>query len=98
MALATQLATTYDQVHGSVGPDMSNAIKKAATDHDESFNHAGAVKAGDSLPSFSLPDAHGKTVTDADLLAGGPLLISFYRGSWCPARYPLPYFALLTLF
>lgn len=43
-----------------------------------------ALKPGQRMPSFSLPDATGKTVTSAELLANGPVVISFYRGNWCP--------------
>ncbi|MDE1175261.1 MAG: peroxiredoxin-like family protein [Edaphobacter sp.] len=36
-------------------------------------------------PSFSLQDGHhGKTVNSSDLLALGPLVISFFRGRWDP--------------
>ncbi|WP_417711052.1 peroxiredoxin-like family protein [Roseibium aggregatum] len=43
-----------------------------------------ALKAGDTLPAFSLSDPDDKTVSSTDLLAQGPLVISFYRGVWCP--------------
>lgn len=43
-----------------------------------------ALKAGDTLPAFSLADPDGKTVSSVDLLAHGPLVVSFYRGVWCP--------------
>ncbi len=43
-----------------------------------------AIGAGDEIPGFSLPGATGRTVSGAVLLASGPLVISFYRGSWCP--------------
>ncbi|MFT9258176.1 MAG: peroxiredoxin-like family protein [Acetobacter sp.] len=43
-----------------------------------------ALKAGDKAPSFLLNDAQGNVVSSADLLAKGPLVISFYRGVWCP--------------
>ncbi|MDR3496909.1 MAG: peroxiredoxin-like family protein [Ancalomicrobiaceae bacterium] len=43
-----------------------------------------ALKAGDTLPTFSLADPDGNTVSSGDLLARGPLVISFYRGVWCP--------------
>ena len=33
---------------------------------------------------FELPDADGNTVSLADLLSEGPVVLSFYRGSWCP--------------
>ncbi|MBR0900522.1 AhpC/TSA family protein [Bradyrhizobium tropiciagri] len=43
-----------------------------------------ARKAGDVAPSFSLSDADGNIVNSADLLKRGPLVLSFYRGVWCP--------------
>jgi peroxiredoxin len=41
-------------------------------------------KAGDIAPSFSLKDPEGNVVNSADLLQRGPLVLSFYRGVWCP--------------
>jgi peroxiredoxin len=43
-----------------------------------------ALKAGDRLPVFALPDPDGNMVSSAELLTHGPLVISFYRGVWCP--------------
>lgn len=43
-----------------------------------------AVKAGERAPAFQLPDADGRIVSSADLLAKGPLVVTFYRGVWCP--------------
>jgi peroxiredoxin len=43
-----------------------------------------ALKAGDKLLAFNLSNPEGKTVSSSDLLARGPLVISFYRGVWCP--------------
>jgi peroxiredoxin len=43
-----------------------------------------ALKAGDKAPLFTLKDPEGHSVSSASLLADGPLIISFYRGVWCP--------------
>ncbi|NUU00820.1 peroxiredoxin-like family protein [Herbaspirillum robiniae] len=43
-----------------------------------------ALKAGDSAPAFELPDAEGKLHASSALLAQGPLVLTFYRGVWCP--------------
>jgi peroxiredoxin len=43
-----------------------------------------AKKAGDVAPAFSLRDPDGNIVNSADLLKRGPLVLSFYRGVWCP--------------
>lgn len=44
---------------------------------------AGALGVGDAIPPFALPNADGRFVHSANLLASGPLVLSFYRGSWC---------------
>ena len=43
-----------------------------------------ARKVGDRAPAFDLPDPAGDRVASADLLRTGPLVLSFYRGVWCP--------------
>lgn len=43
-----------------------------------------ALKVGDKAPLFTLKDPDGKPVSSADLLAEGPLVLTFYRGVWCP--------------
>jgi len=43
-----------------------------------------ALKAGDRAPSFALKDPEGALVQSGELLRQGPLIVSFYRGVWCP--------------
>jgi peroxiredoxin len=43
-----------------------------------------ALKADDKAPLFTLKDPEGNSVSSASLLAHGPLVVSFYRGVWCP--------------
>ncbi|HET6220240.1 MAG TPA: peroxiredoxin-like family protein [Acidobacteriaceae bacterium] len=44
----------------------------------------GALRPRQTITDFELPDATGKLVSSADLRRSGPLLILFYRGTWCP--------------
>lgn len=44
----------------------------------------GALKVGDMAPDFALSSAEGQIVTLTELLAKGPVVLSFYRGKWCP--------------
>ena len=37
-----------------------------------------------TAPGFTLPDARGAVVALDDLLKGGPVVLVFYRGAWCP--------------
>jgi len=41
-----------------------------------------SLNVGDAMPAFTLPNASGQMVSSADLLAKGPLVVSFYRGGW----------------
>lgn len=43
-----------------------------------------ALKTGDKIPYFALPNATGNTVQAMDLEGYDWLVISFYRGQWCP--------------
>lgn len=43
-----------------------------------------AVKAGEVAPDFALPNVRGGVSRLSELLAGGPVVLSFYRGGWCP--------------
>ncbi len=43
-----------------------------------------AIAAGDAAPDFTLTDQDGETVSLKSLLANGPVVVSFYRGVWCP--------------
>jgi peroxiredoxin len=43
-----------------------------------------ALRAGDRMPMFVLPDTDGKETGARELLARGPLIVLFLRGAWCP--------------
>lgn len=42
------------------------------------------VKVGSKAPNFSLPDHHGDQWELATALCSGPVVLKFYRGTWCP--------------
>ena len=44
--------------------------------------HQKALSTGSQFPDFDLPDADGNTVSSADLLGSGPVIINFFRGFW----------------
>lgn len=43
-----------------------------------------AVNTGERFPAFDLPDANNTQHSLEDYLRQGPLVVSFYRGAWCP--------------
>jgi peroxiredoxin len=64
--------------------DMLEKMHRATAELIESGQAERAKKRGDVAPGFALSDAQGVTVSSQDLLADGPLVVSFYRGVWCP--------------
>ncbi|KMO27361.1 peroxiredoxin-like family protein [Methylobacterium aquaticum] len=44
----------------------------------------GAKEVGDHAPHFALPDPTGEMVSLGERLRAGPVVLSFFRGEWCP--------------
>jgi peroxiredoxin len=66
-------------------PQQTRAIMAHATDE---LRYSGilakAIRVGNRLPAFELANQDGQTVRLADLLRSGPVIVSFFRGVWCP--------------
>ncbi|WP_276328581.1 redoxin family protein [Nitrospirillum viridazoti] len=69
----------------SVPPSVIETMHRATAELIASGAATRALKAGDQAPPFTLNDPDGKPVSSAALLARGPLVVSFYRGVWCPS-------------
>ena len=57
-------------------------MAKATRDLAASGIVARALAKGDAMPPFSLPNVRGGIVSSTELLSKGPLVVSFFRGSW----------------
>lgn len=68
----------------NVPPEIIETMRRATAELIASGAAARAMKAGDRAPAFTLNDHEGRPHASADLLAGAPLVVSFYRGVWCP--------------
>ncbi|HEX9210076.1 MAG TPA: peroxiredoxin-like family protein [Bradyrhizobium sp.] len=66
------------------GKEALDTMRRATTELIASGQAQRAKKAGDAAPEFDLNDPDGKPVSSRDLLAKGSLVVSFYRGVWCP--------------
>ena len=42
------------------------------------------IHIGDKAPLFALPNPQGESIKLADLLRQGSVVLTFYRGMWCP--------------
>lgn len=84
MTLQQRLDTLKAELASKVSADASAIMHDATTALKASGLVEKAIKVGQGAPSFVLPDADGVTFASEDCLARGPLVISFYRGLWCP--------------
>lgn len=65
-------------------PEIHPVMERATAELIASGQAARAIKAGDRAPHFNLKDQDGNDVSSAALLVNGPLVVTFYRGVWCP--------------
>lgn len=73
---AKGLASMPEEVRATMQGALADLIASGLADQ--------ALGVGDTVPDFELSNQHGETVSLSDLLVDGPLVISFYRGGWCP--------------
>jgi peroxiredoxin len=84
----TTLASQLQDVSASVRAQAPAHIVETIDAANRLLAQAGiadnALQAGHPAPRFVLPDATGQRVDSARLLENGPLVVTFYRGAWCP--------------
>jgi peroxiredoxin len=68
----------------SVPRSVIETMHRATAELVASGTASRAKKAGEIAPSFSLKDPEGNVVSSNELLKKGSLVVSFYRGVWCP--------------
>ena len=59
-----------------------NKMVAAMQEQKESGIVERAIKVGDKLPAFALPNAKGEIVKSDDLLAQGAVVLTVFRGHW----------------
>ena len=67
--------------------DITRLMDKATAELIQSKLADQVVGVGSEAPGFSLPNATGQPVTLSQMLTRGPVVISFYRGVWCPLPF-----------
>ena len=82
MSLEQQLAAIREGATKRI-PVESLAIMHRATEQLQQSGLAErAMGVGDQMPEFSLRGEAGNEVRSSDLLARGPLVLTFFRGVW----------------
>ena len=68
----------------NVPPAVVAIMHRATAELIASGQAARTKKTGDTAPRFTLSDQDGHPISSAALLAKVPLVLTFYRGVWCP--------------
>jgi peroxiredoxin len=82
-ALSVRLESFADSVR-IASPDFAEVVDRLVARLNLNGSGASAPAVGDPMPPFMLPDDQGHLVTLEQLLAKGPVALSFHRGHWCP--------------
>lgn len=84
MSLKEQLSTLKAQNLAKFPEDIKNILLDDLEKLSESGLIEAAPKAGGKLKDFTLPNHRGEKSSLASLREKGPVIVTFYRGGWCP--------------
>jgi hypothetical protein len=82
MSLADKLSAMRAASAARLPADKQAIMNRATEDLRRTGILDRIVSVGSRMPAFALGDHDGRRVASDDLLAGGPLVLSFFRGSW----------------
>ena len=68
---------------GQLSAEDRALMQRSAAGLAESMPDPG-LQLGERAPDFTLPNAFGNPVSLSGQLARGPVVLTFYRGAWCP--------------
>ena len=87
-ANSAPLQPKLDEMKEKFNASAPAELKATFEDGVDKVNTSGvmesALKPGAKAPDFTLSDHAGNPVRLADLLAEGPVVLTWYRGGWCP--------------
>lgn len=67
-----------------IPPEILEILDNETTMTMDSQILTSALKVGAIAPDFVLPNVSGDSIQLYELLGNGPVVITFYRGGWCP--------------
>lgn len=82
--LQGKLDAAWKKASESLPEATRAAVEKGVEDVRTAQVVEHALKVGAMAPAFELPDATGHMKSLQSMLASGPVVVTFYRGAWCP--------------
>ena len=84
MSLKNEIESLKAKFLPQVPDKIKESMRKAQDDLRKLRLAERALGTGDIAVDFTLPNAKGEPVSSESLRKDGPLVLNFYRGSWCP--------------
>lgn len=84
MTLNQELANFREQFLGQVDSETVDTMSQETYNLKQSGIEDSSLQAGSKAINFSLPNATGEAINLQELLKQGAVVLSFYRGGWCP--------------
>jgi peroxiredoxin len=84
MGMEDELEEQRRRAYAQRSPEERKVRADAVTEVADAKTAEQAVGVGEAVPEFRLPSITGMAVDSRELLGRRPLVISFYRGGWCP--------------
>jgi peroxiredoxin len=88
MGTTTRLSTQLEELKKQLDQGSSEKFIETQAELLETLKALGigrdALTVGDQAPNFTLPDQVGADLRLSDLLKLGSVVLSFFRGAWCP--------------
>jgi hypothetical protein len=82
MSLQEKLDTIREMAKTRIPPEARAIMERSIADLRAGGIMSRVARVGQTAPDFTLPNAAGRSVGLTELLARGPLVLSFYRGRW----------------
>ncbi len=82
MSLQEKLDAYKKEIAKQAPKEALEIMNRATVNLQNSNIMEGVIKVGDTAPDFELKNTAEKLIRLKDLLADGPLVLSFFRGKW----------------
>ncbi|MBC7867733.1 MAG: AhpC/TSA family protein [Gloeobacteraceae cyanobacterium ES-bin-316] len=83
-SLQTELDAFQKSFNASVTEKVVTTFASGVEELRQSSITNNSLKVGDLAPDFILGNAIGKNISLSALLKNGPVVLTWYRGGWCP--------------
>ncbi len=84
MTLEQSLQKLKEKIEGKLPKEFVEIMHQSTADLKASGIEENILKVGDKAPEFSLKNQNDEVISSGDLLKERNIMLTFYRGIWCP--------------